>query len=47
MQRGTRNRQRAAGGLHRAGELEALGFLQITLAAQEKIPWTAGFAVVA
>ena len=36
-----------AGGLHRARELEALGFLQITLAAQQKIPWTAGFAVVA
>jgi NADPH-dependent F420 reductase len=36
-----------AGGLHRARELEALGFLQITLAGQEKIPWTAGFAVVA
>ncbi len=36
-----------AGGLHRARELEAVGFLQITLAAQEKIPWTAGFAVVA
>ena len=36
-----------AGALHRARELEALGFLQITLAAQEMIPWTAGFAVVA
>ena len=36
-----------AGGLHHARALEALGFLQITLAAQEKIPWTAGFAVVA
>lgn len=35
-----------AGSLKRARELEALGFLQMTLAAQEKIPWTAGFAVV-
>lgn len=36
-----------AGELRRARELEALGFLQITLAAGEKIPWTGGFAVVA
>jgi 8-hydroxy-5-deazaflavin:NADPH oxidoreductase len=36
-----------AGGLRRARELEALAFLQITLAAQEKLPWTGGFAVVA
>jgi predicted dinucleotide-binding enzyme len=36
-----------AGGLARARELEALGFLQITLAASEKIAWTGGFAVVA
>ncbi|WP_270888696.1 NADPH-dependent F420 reductase [Pedococcus sp. 5OH_020] len=36
-----------AGSLSRARELEALGFLQITLAAAEKIPWTAGFAVQA
>ena len=36
-----------AGSLRRARELEALGFLQITLAAAEKIAWTAGFAVVA
>jgi NADPH-dependent F420 reductase len=36
-----------AGSLHRARELEALGFLQITLAAGEKIAWTGGFAVVA
>jgi 8-hydroxy-5-deazaflavin:NADPH oxidoreductase len=36
-----------AGSLHRARELEALGFLQITLAAAEKIAWTGGFAVVA
>jgi NADPH-dependent F420 reductase len=35
-----------AGTLRRARELEALGFLQITLAAAEKIAWTAGFAVV-
>jgi len=35
-----------AGGLKRARELEALGFLQITLAAGEKISWTGGFAVV-
>ena len=34
------------GSLKRARELEALGFLQITLAAGEKIPWTGGFAVV-
>ena len=36
-----------AGSLRRARELEALGFLQITLAAGEKIAWTAGFAVIA
>jgi 8-hydroxy-5-deazaflavin:NADPH oxidoreductase len=36
-----------AGSLRRARELEALGFLQITLAAGEKIGWTGGFAVVA
>ena len=36
-----------AGSLRRAREMEALGFLQITLAAQEKVPWTGGFAVVA
>ena len=35
-----------AGSLSRARELEALGFLQITLAAGEKVPWTAGFGVV-
>src|SRR3954470_16126429 len=34
------------GSLKRARELEALGFLQITMAAGEKIPWTGGFAVV-
>ena len=36
-----------AGTLRRARELEALGFLQITLAAAEKIAWSAGFAVIA
>ncbi|HML50674.1 MAG TPA: NADPH-dependent F420 reductase [Propionicimonas sp.] len=36
-----------AGSLARAIELEAMGFLQITLAAGEKIGWTGGFAVVA
>ena len=36
-----------AGSLRRARELEALGFLQIGLAAAEKIAWTGGFAVVA
>lgn len=35
-----------SGSLRRARELEALGFLQITLAAGEKVPWTGGFAVV-
>jgi len=34
-----------AGLLTRARELEALGFLQITLAASEKISWTGGFGV--
>ncbi|MFC5381632.1 NADPH-dependent F420 reductase [Aquipuribacter nitratireducens] len=36
-----------AGPLARARELEALGFLQITLAAQEKVSWTGGFGVAA
>lgn len=36
-----------AGDLRRARELEALGFLQITLAAGEKVAWTGGFAVQA
>jgi NADPH-dependent F420 reductase len=36
-----------AGSLRRARELEALGFLQITLAAGEKVAWTGGFAVAA
>lgn len=35
-----------AGALSRAHELEALGFLQLTLAASEKIGWDGGFAVV-
>lgn len=35
-----------AGGLKRARELEAFGFLQISLAAQEKISWTGGFAIL-
>jgi predicted dinucleotide-binding enzyme len=34
-----------AGSLSRAHELEALGFLQLTLAAAEKTSWTGGFAV--
>ena len=36
-----------AGPLSRARELEGLGFLQISLAANEKISWTGGFGVVA
>jgi NADPH-dependent F420 reductase len=35
-----------AGTLRRARELEAIGFLQLTLAAGEKISWTGGFGVV-
>lgn len=34
-----------AGALNRAHELEAIGFLQLTLAAGEKINWTGGFAL--
>ena len=34
-----------AGTLRRARELEALGFLQMTLAAGEKFTWSGGFAV--
>ena len=34
------------GGLERAHELEALGFLQLTLANDEKIGWSGGFSVV-
>jgi 8-hydroxy-5-deazaflavin:NADPH oxidoreductase len=36
-----------AGSLVRARELEALGFLQITLAAAEKVSWTGGYGMVA
>jgi predicted dinucleotide-binding enzyme len=35
-----------AGSLKRARELEAVGFLQLTLAVDEKVGWTGGFAVV-
>ena len=35
-----------AGSLRRARELEAVGFLQLTLAAGEKISWTGGFGLV-
>ena len=35
------------GSLVRARELEALGFLQLTLAANEKVSWTGGFGVAA
>ena len=35
-----------AGSLRRARELEGIGFLQITLAAGEKVAWTGGFAVI-
>jgi len=34
-----------AGSLARAHELEALGFLQLTLAVGEKTSWTGGFAI--
>jgi predicted dinucleotide-binding enzyme len=34
-----------AGSLARAHELEALGFLQLTLAIGEKVSWTGGFTV--
>ncbi|WP_256840927.1 NADPH-dependent F420 reductase [Ornithinimicrobium cryptoxanthini] len=36
-----------AGALKRAREMEAVGFLQLTLAASERISWTGGFGVVA
>ena len=36
-----------AGSLARARELEAVGFLQLTLAASEKITWTGGLGLVA
>lgn len=35
-----------AGSLARAHELEAIGFLQLTLAVGEQVSWTGGFAVV-
>ena len=35
-----------AGSLKRARELEAVGFLQLTLAANEKVSWTGGFGVI-
>ncbi|MHA7268660.1 NADPH-dependent F420 reductase [Arthrobacter sp. HLT1-20] len=35
-----------AGDLTRAHELEAIGFLQLTLAAAEKISWAGGFGVI-
>ncbi|MDQ1130705.1 NADPH-dependent F420 reductase [Microbacterium sp. SORGH_AS_0888] len=35
-----------AGALSRARELEAIGFLQLTLAVGEQVSWTSGFAVV-
>ena len=35
-----------AGSLRRARELEALGFLQLTIAAAEKTSWTGGFGLV-
>ncbi len=34
-----------AGSLKRARELESIGFMQISLAAGEKVSWTGGFAV--
>lgn len=36
-----------AGALVRARELEAIGFLQLTLAVNEKVSWVGGFGVVA
>jgi predicted dinucleotide-binding enzyme len=36
-----------AGKLTRARELESIGFLQLTLAVQEKVGWNAGVALVA
>ena len=35
-----------AGTLKRARELEAIGFLQLTLAANEKVSWTGGFGAI-
>ncbi len=36
-----------AGSLTRARELEALGFLQLTLAVSEKVSWAGGFGIAA
>ena len=36
-----------AGALSRARELEAVGFLQLTLAATEKVSWSGGFGIAA
>ena len=36
-----------AGSLKRARELEAIGFLQLTLAVSEKVSWAGGFGVAA
>ena len=36
-----------AGALKRARELEAVGFLQLTLAVNEKVSWTGGFGIAA
>jgi predicted dinucleotide-binding enzyme len=33
--------------LARARQLEAFGFLQLTLAVNEKVSWTGGFGVIA
>ncbi len=35
------------GALSRPRELEAIGFLQLTLGVNEKVSWTGGFGVVA
>lgn len=35
-----------AGALSRARELEAIGFLQLTLAVSGKVGWTSGFEIV-
>jgi predicted dinucleotide-binding enzyme len=35
-----------AGSLRRARELEAIGFLQLTLAAGDKVSWTGGFGII-
>lgn len=43
---GSQVRALDAGSLKRARELEALGFLQLTLAAAEKTSWTTGFALL-